>query len=68
MDSTQPSDNDSFFTNIRRVKQSIFPCKHEWEYYDHKQFHRRCKWCGEYQMVVYHKFGNIRKEWKSYNI
>ena len=49
---------------FREIKRKI--CPHNWNYI--REFHRECKICGEYQVMVYHRFGPIRTEWQSYNI
>lgn len=74
---TPPNKEDLFGVNIRKTYQTFFKCKHEYEHEDYwchgenhgkDPFHRKCKWCGDYQIMIYHKFGPIRTEWLSYNI
>lgn len=63
---TKPQETDAFFVHIREFVQTIFPCKHEYKYIT--SYKRQCNICGDFQMLVYHRFGAIRTEWKSYNI
>lgn len=62
---TPPLESDMLFTNLRRTKQTLFPCKHKYERItDHS---RCCKWCGDYQIKVYYQFGDKRFGWESCN-
>ena len=69
---TPPNESDWFFVNIRKLYQSLFPCKHLWENprsfihgEDHGPavFRRQCKFCGKSQFKVYHRFGDVRCSW-----
>jgi hypothetical protein len=72
---TPPKKSDYFFTRIRRTYQSIFPCKHSWYHEEETIIHgedhgpdmynRQCLLCGAGQYLVYHRWGNLRTEWKT---
>ena len=36
-------------------------CTHDWDAHEYK---RICKKCGRYEILMYHKFGNIRYSWE----
>jgi len=63
---TPPNEKDFFGTSIRKTYQHLVKCNHE--YVNKNQFHRECKWCGDYQRMVYYEYGPIRTEWLSDNI
>jgi hypothetical protein len=73
---TPPNKEDLFGVHIRETYQKLFECKHDYIHEDawcHGENHgkdlyrRKCKWCGDYQIMVYNRFGPIRTEWRSFN-
>ena len=47
-------------------KQKCSICSHDWNY--NGPYRRTCKNCGDYQVMMYHKYGPIRTSWESLNI
>lgn len=62
---TPPDKDDFFLINIRELKQYWFPCKHEWLKNPDRPFTRTCKWCDDYHVMMYNRYGNIRTHWES---
>lgn len=70
---TPPDTSDWFFVHVRQIFQAIFKCKHAWKHdldICHGESHgldksnRYCDICRKEQFLVYHRYGNLRTEWK----